>query len=226
MFLKILLKNLVLKIKYRGIRLKINTFSSNISLESKFKGANKIGNKTVFKGTLGYGSYIGDNCKISADIGNYTSVASNVNVITATHPISKFVSTSPVFYSKKMQNGITYVNNVKYYEYLFYDKKREIGVDIGSDVWIAYGVTIVGGIKISDGAVILPNSTVVKDVLPFEIVGGTPAKHIKYRFDQSQIEKLNSIRWWEMEESFLNTYSDLFLDIDDFLNYFNTKNDA
>lgn len=67
---------------------------------------------------------------------------------------------------------------------------------IGNDCWIGHGATIMSGVVIHDGAVVAANSTVTKDVMPYEIVGGNPAKHIKYRFDQDTIKKLLSIKWW------------------------------
>ncbi len=70
---------------------------------------------------------------------------------------------------------------------------------IGNDVWIGAGSTIMSGIKIGDGAVIAANSTVVRDVLPYEIVGGNPASLIKKRFDDKLIDLLLELRWWNLE---------------------------
>lgn len=75
---------------------------------------------------------------------------------------------------------------------------------IGNDVWIAKGVTIMSGVKIGDGAVIASNSHVVKDVDSYEIVGGNPAKHIKYRFDKDICKKLLSLKWWDLEDEKIN----------------------
>lgn len=72
-------------------------------------------------------------------------------------------------------------------------------VVIGNDVWIGSGVTIMSGIKIGDGAVISANSSVIKDVLPYEIVGGNPAKSIKLRFDVQIIKLLLNLRWWDLK---------------------------
>jgi len=71
---------------------------------------------------------------------------------------------------------------------------------IGNDVWIGYGVTILSGVTIGDGAIVAANSCVVKDVPPYSIVGGVPAKVIKYRFDDETIGKLLKIRWWDWDE--------------------------
>jgi acetyltransferase-like isoleucine patch superfamily enzyme len=74
------------------------------------------------------------------------------------------------------------------------------GVVIGHDVWIADNVTIMSGVKIGSGSIIASNSHVVKDVEPYSIVGGNPAKLIKYRFDKSQIEELIKISWWTWDD--------------------------
>lgn len=71
--------------------------------------------------------------------------------------------------------------------------------EIGNDVWIGFNSTIMPGIKIGDGAIIASNSTVTKDVEPYSIVGGNPAKEIKKRFSKEQIEKLLKISWWNWE---------------------------
>lgn len=71
-------------------------------------------------------------------------------------------------------------------------------VIIGSDVWIGQGVTILSGVTIGDGAVLATNSTVVRNVAPYEIVGGNPAKSIRKRFDDEIIALLLELRWWEL----------------------------
>lgn len=70
---------------------------------------------------------------------------------------------------------------------------------IGNDVWIGHNATIMSGVKIGDGAIIATNSTVVKDVEPYTIVGGNPAKEIKKRFDKNTIEKLLKLEWWNWD---------------------------
>lgn len=68
---------------------------------------------------------------------------------------------------------------------------------IGNDVWIGYNATIMTGVTIGDGAVIATNSTVTKDVEPYSVVGGNPAKLIRKRFSEEQIEILLQLKWWE-----------------------------
>ncbi len=70
---------------------------------------------------------------------------------------------------------------------------------VGNDVWIGYNATIMPGIKIGDGAIIATNATVVKDVPPYSIIGGNPAKIIKKRFSDDEIEKLCNVKWWDWD---------------------------
>jgi acetyltransferase-like isoleucine patch superfamily enzyme len=80
-------------------------------------------------------------------------------------------------------------------------------VIIGNDVWIAANVTIMSGVTIGNGAVIANNSHVVKNVDPYSLVGGNPAKLIKYRLTPEQIKKLLEIKWWERHyEKLTNFY--------------------
>ena len=68
---------------------------------------------------------------------------------------------------------------------------------IGNDVWIGYGATIMPGVTIADGAIIATKSVVTKDVAPYAIVGGNPAKEIKKRFSEADIKKLLELQWWD-----------------------------
>lgn len=78
---------------------------------------------------------------------------------------------------------------------------RDGGVRIGNDVWLGRTITIMPGVRIGDGAVVAARSHVVKDVKPYEVVGGNPASHIKYRFDQQIRDLLSELRWWELPVS-------------------------
>jgi acetyltransferase-like isoleucine patch superfamily enzyme len=92
-------------------------------------------------------------------------------------------------------------------------------VIIGNDVWIGDFVTIMSGVTIGDGAVIANNSHVVKDVEPYSIVGGNPAKFIRYRFTKEQIEKLLEIKWWYWDDEKINKFTPLMCNtnIDEFI---------
>lgn len=95
--------------------------------------------------------------------------------------------------------------------------RRKGQILIGNDVWIGDGVTILGGVRIGDGAVIAAESVITKDVPPYAVVGGNPAKIIKYRFPQEIIEKLLRIAWWNWDSRlFLERKEDMYGEVADF----------
>ena len=145
-------------------------------------------------------------------IGKYCSIASNVNIYLGGNHNINHITTYPFGH---IYNDIFKINNTKH-------PSTRGDVIIGNDVWIADNVTIMSGVTINDGAVICNNSHVIKDVLPYSITGGNPAKHIKYRFTDEQIQKLLLIKWWDFPEEKLNKYLNLLCseNIDDFINLF------
>jgi acetyltransferase-like isoleucine patch superfamily enzyme len=99
---------------------------------------------------------------------------------------------------------------------------------VGNDVWIGAKSTIMSGIKIGHGAVVAAGALVTKDVEPYSIVGGNPAKFIKYRFTQEQIEKLLEIKWWYWDDDKINKFTPLLCNnnIDEFIEQaLNEKNE-
>lgn len=77
-------------------------------------------------------------------------------------------------------------------------------INIGSDVWFGEGVTVMSGVTVGHGAVVATNSHVFKDVEPYSIVGGNPAKLIKYRFDKEIIDALLEMKWWDLPDEIIN----------------------
>lgn len=191
--------------------------------DTLFEGTNVIHKGTIVSGSkIGCGTYIGANTMLgNAEIGRYCSIANNVKVVTATHPTKDFVSTSPMFFSTLKQTGKTYCNTSKFNEFLSVNGKSII---IGNDVWIGDNVTVKGGVTIGDGAIVAMNACVTKNVPPYAIVGGVPAKIIRYRFEDSEIQKLLSIKWWNKSEDWIIKHSDLFVNINEFLKDFENEN--
>lgn len=209
------IKNLVKKYYHKhkyGETISIS-LPSYIYPASQLEGYNRIGKDVSFCGVLGRGSYIGKNSIIFGKIGKFCSISSHVTVLTGNHPAEKFVSTSPSFYSTKLQNNISFVDKNLFQEYKYADTENKHHIIVGNDVWIGHGVTIMSGITIGDGAVLAAEAVVTKDVPPYTIVGGVPAKEIKKRFDDKTIKFLLQFKWWDKPIEWINENSHLFTDI-------------
>ncbi len=211
------------KIRWGGVKnIKIH-FSSYVSPKSTFEGMSQIHSDCVFSGHLGYGSYIASYSFISADIGRFTSIAQHVRVIFGRHPYTyPFATTSPAFFSlnpKHVQCGSTFAKKQMFVENASIDKQK-YAIKVGNDCWIGDSVAIVEGVQINDGAVVLAGAVVTKDVPPYAIVGGVPAKVIKYRYSQEDIEFLLSIKWWNQSPKWWVEHWDLLCDMDSLKNYF------
>ncbi len=188
-----------------------------------YEGNSVICDGTSFVGNLGYGSYIGKNCNLNGVIGRFCSIGSDVKMASGNHPIGKFVSTHPCFFSTQQQAGFTYVNESKFEEVSYADEKQKAIVSIGNDVWIGQGCTILGGVTIGDGAVLAAGAVVTKDVPPYAVVGGVPAKVIKYRFAPEDIAFLNEFQWWNRPVEWIKKNADKFEDIQSFRDAFEKK---
>lgn len=203
-------KNCFYKIKYIKKHVKFGSGVILGGLNTEFEEYNRIGSYSVFSGKMGRCSYMGCRCEISATIGRYCSISSYVRVIKGMHPSSCWVSTSPVFFSTARQCGKSYVETT-----LFNEISKETKID--NDVWIGYGALLIGGVHIGNGAIVAAGAVVTKDVPPYAIVAGVPAKIIKYRFEKDQIEMLEKIAWWNKDEDWVLKYANKFKNIETFL---------
>lgn len=134
-------------------------------------------------------TYVSKNTTIlNSRIGKFCSIASGVKINLPNHPID-YISTHPLFYSK----------NYKQYNKLESSKFNELyKVEIGNDVWIGENSIILTGVKIGNGAVVAAGAIVNRDVPDYAIVGGIPAKVIKYRFTLEEITTLLKYKWWDL----------------------------
>ncbi len=190
---------------------------NNISMNAaKFSTYNRIcKNSSVNNSVFGVFTYIGWNCILNnVEIGAYSSIGPYTEVIYGTHPID-MVSMHPIFYSTRKQCGTTFVKENKFDEFNFVSGTTKSAV-IGSDVWIGYGVKIIEGVSIGNGAVVLAGAVVTKDIEAYSIVGGVPAKHIKYRFDDEMRQLLLSFCWWEKDIQWIENHANVFLDVNSF----------
>ncbi|MDP4265925.1 MAG: CatB-related O-acetyltransferase [Bacteroidota bacterium] len=196
---------------------------SKINNSSFFEGGNSINNNTeILDSYLGYGSYISNNSIIrKTKIGRYCAIGDYVRTCIGMHPASEFVSIHPAFFSTNRQAGFTYTNETIFEEHKYIDKEKKYVVEIGNDVWIGNNVIIFDGIKIGDGAIIAAGAIVTKDVSPYTIVGGIPAKLIKSRFDEKIISFLNEFKWWNKDKNWIQENAHYFRSIDEFYKKFN-----
>lgn len=204
------LKRFLLKIRYGKLNVKFAK-NSQVAASSIFGGCNRVGRNSRFSGSIGYASYIGENCTVNAQIGKYCSIASNVNTVRGSHPTKDWVSTHPAFFSLNKQCGMTYS-----YEQRFAEFKSPIV--IGNDVWIGDSALIMDGVCVGDGAVVAAGAVVTADVPPYAIVGGVPARIIRYRFSEEEIARLLEIEWWNKPEQWIKDNIQSFSDVRDFIN--------
>jgi chloramphenicol O-acetyltransferase type B len=199
------------KSRYFYYRTKNPTLS--LSISSKLRKNLIFGNNVfIGKNTLVSDSVIGDNITIQHDcclinvllgdfsyvssgtqldltqIGKFCSLGPQILSGCGEHPIN-LVSTNPVFFSTFTQSGVTFAEKDG-----FEDRKEII---IGHDVWVGARAFIKDGVKVGNGAIIAAGAVVVKDVPDYAIVGGIPAKIIRYRFSPEVIQQLLVIKWWD-----------------------------
>lgn len=182
--IKLLMRFIFLKYKNKSAIIK----SFQVDRKLKISKGARI-NKGVIIGenvSIDEYSYINDNSIVfNSDIGKFCSISYNCMIGLPSHPI-RHISTSPFLYSD---------NNVLNIPQSF--KEFNTKTIIGNDVWIGAQAIIMKGISIGNGAIIGAGSVVTKDIPPYAIAVGNPAKVIKYRFDQRQIEFLEKFRYWD-----------------------------
>ncbi len=160
-------------------------------------------NNAVLTGRIRLGrfTYFGRGCRvIDANIGRYCSIGREVTINLRDHPMT-WLSTHPFQY-----NGTKHFLNYEEYHALkapFKINKTalENRVRIGSDVWIGDRVMIKRGIKVGNGAILAAGSVITRDVAPYMIVGGAPAKNIRMRFDEKTVSSLLQLKWWTWDLS-------------------------
>ena len=174
----------------------------HISLEPYCTFWGRSGTHLVSMGAFSYSSSA---LPAIVSVGRYCSIAPGLQTLGDRHP-HEWISTCPSLYSPhsgliKMLEADTGRENA----FHSFDKRHK-KITIGNDVWIGQNVTLAQGISVGDGAVIAANSLVIKDVPPYSVVGGNPAKVIKDRFNDSIVDAMRSLKWWNYS---LQDFSDL-----------------
>jgi acetyltransferase-like isoleucine patch superfamily enzyme len=165
---------------------------------ASFEGKNAVPDRCNFSGKIkiGYATTLGYNNFFGGDIaiGKYCQIGSDVAIHATNHPMS-FMST---YINKNLFDGE--LSSLK-------EIKKTV---IGNDVWIGHNVIILGNVIIGNGAILAAGAVVTKDVAPYTIVAGVPAKPIKKRFSERIIQEIEDLKWWDLTETELEKIKPLF----------------
>lgn len=191
------LKKFIFRMKKKRAGVLISSRATGY-MNASFEGQNRIPDRCNFSGriSLGYRTTLGYNNFFHGDIsiGKYCQIGADVAIHTTNHPIS-FLSS---YISSSLFNGE--LSKLKEY-------KKTI---IGNDVWIGHNALIIGGVSIGDGAVIAAGAVVTKDIPPYAVVAGVPAKIIRYRYNFSVIKEIQELKWWDLNDFDLEEIKHLF----------------
>jgi acetyltransferase-like isoleucine patch superfamily enzyme len=174
-------------------------------IDSRIDKSSKIeAGSTIVNSTFDRHSFCGYDCMIiNCTVGAFCSIANGVVIGGARHPM-EYASTSPVFLSHK--------DSVKM-KYARHDYSLKLRTVVDSDVWIGEVALIKAGVHIGVGAVIGMGSVVTRDVEPYSVVAGNPARTIRKRFDDKTIKALLELKWWTLPDSKLKEIAVYFNDV-------------
>lgn len=177
--------------------------------------------------TYGYEFMLLQDFPLAKEIGRFTSINASAKILN-NHPLG-YVTThpmldTPMFYGKNYEMRKRMCEKYgKYFDNPECDKsplRKNTSVYIGNDVWIGANVCILPGVKIGDGAIVAAGAVVTKDVPPYAIVGGVPAKVIKYRFEKEIIDLFLKIKWWDWSLDKIEDNIEFFYDPMEFVRRF------
>lgn len=160
-----------------------------------------------------YTYFAGDAAANYAKIGKFCSIASHVRINPGNHPTWRVTQHHCTY--RRIRYGFDIKDDNE-----FFDWRRDDNVEIGNDVWLGHGVLVMAGVKIGTGAVVGSGAVVTKDIPPFAIAAGVPAKIIDMRFDYETINRIMEIKWWDWNRETLEANFNYFLDVDGFLKNF------
>ena len=207
-------------LKYENMNRLTERIFGNIFYDETYADRNRDYHNLDISISMGRKSYIG---KTRIELGFFPAVINIGNFSAISWDITFDLGQNMDHdYRRVMNYGITHLN-------LDVNKAMCGGVhqcdntsiiDIGSDVWIGKGVTIRGGVKIGNGAVVAARSYVIKDVPNYAIVGGNPARFIKYRFPPETMLALDKVQWWNWSIEKVQENISYFYNIEKFINFF------
>lgn len=190
-------------LSYKKLAYKYISFTAYWNEKSRFDRTSALGPcARLYNVRLGRYSSIRDHSKVmNAEIGNYSVISKDCLIGLGVHPTnlltchSIFYKNSPWGFHPEWVKPIEHLARVTH---------------IGNDVWIGARALVMDGVTIGDGAIVAAGSVVAKDVPPYAIVGGAPAKLIRFRFPQEMIDRLEEIQWWNLPDERISEVVDLF----------------
>ncbi|RMG69362.1 MAG: antibiotic acetyltransferase [Bacteroidetes bacterium] len=190
--------SIVLTYKYRFRGQKLYISWACVVKNCRFGYSNHISEQSILTNVdVGDFSYIGARSHLNnVTIGKFSSIAPNVKAGLGTHPSRGFISSHPAFYAPSY--GL--VEKQAFEEYH--------QTTIGNDVWIGANSTLVDGVTIGDGAIIGAHAVVTKDIPPYAVAVGVPAKIIRYRFSEAEIKRLQAQAWWDKPLSWIKAHAE------------------
>jgi len=166
----------------------------------------------IGKYSYGFPDVIDPEYGAKLEIGSFTSISQRVTIVLANHKVTNislypFLAINPLNIDMDLKKS---------------DHSTKGNTIIGSDVWIGVGATILPGVRIGHGAVVAAQSVVTRNIPPYAVVAGNPAKIIKFRFDHETINKLLQIAWWDLSDKDLISMSEFLTseDLDEFFKKF------
>lgn len=177
----------------RGVDIQTPWVGRDVTLEEfvRLPASARVGNGV----SIGRCSYLSADCTVESNvrIGRYCSIAPQVYIAPGEHSV-KDATTHPLMYDPFWRRQLGIEEKPEYRTHMESDDRVTV---VGSDVWIGYRAIVLRGVTIGDGAVVAAGAVVTKDVPPYAIVGGVPARVIRYRFSEEKIQALRESRWWD-----------------------------
>lgn len=198
LLIKFLLKNFYRPLTFFFLRKNSIFYKNFIFKNSKIQGFNLFNNNVnIVDCQIGLGSYVGNNVNLfSVHVGKFCSLGSRIYIGFGQHPINQ-ITTHPSFYSLKCQSGFTFVKEDKSEDFNYSNGFLNI---IEDNVWVGSNVIVLPGVRICEGAIVGAGSVVVKDVPPYSIIAGNPARIIKFRFSEQEIENILLRKMWSSND--------------------------
>lgn len=198
--LKWLLRRAGLRRRYAGFAASLLSYARSdvqFSDHVRLYGATTLFNAVVGRHTYFYRSIAGN-----ISVGAFCSIGPGTRLGgMGRHPVDQ-LSTHPAFFSSRLRSGATFAEQ----EYF----QEDLSTTIGNDVWIGADAIILDGVTVGDGAIVAAGAVVTRDVPPYALVGGVPARIIRYRFGEDEIAELLRVKWWSLCDGRLQQLSPLF----------------